>query len=67
MNQIKKQLAEITCVFEGLDGKGAIYISGIQPAKSLEVLKSTFLKKNRKQNQSSSMCSQKWIRTVFLA
>lgn len=35
-----KQLHDITCVFEGLDGAGAIYISGITGAKNISVLQS---------------------------
>ena len=57
MNEIKKQLAEITCVFEGLDGKGAIYISGIQPAKSLELLKSTFFYIKIENNIKAVLCA----------
>ena len=40
-----KQLHDITCVFEGFDGVGAIYISGITGAKNLAILQSiSFLK-----------------------
>lgn len=31
---LKKQINEISCVFEGFDGKGAIYISGLYPASN---------------------------------
>jgi hypothetical protein len=35
-----KQLHDINCVFEGFDGIGAIYISGITGAKNVSVLQS---------------------------
>lgn len=44
-----KELHEITCVFEGLEGVGAIYISGITGAKNLSVLQSISFGKNRTQ------------------
>jgi hypothetical protein len=56
MNDIKKQLGEISCVFEGFDGKGAIYISGIKPAKSFETLKSTFIY-NKENNIKAVLCA----------
>lgn len=33
-------MEDLNCVFEGLDGKGAIYISTIQAAKNIPLLKS---------------------------
>ncbi len=40
---MQKQLHDISCVFEGLDGVGGIYISGITGAKNLTVLQSTLI------------------------
>ena len=36
-------LHDLTCVFEGFDGKGTIYISGITTAKNITVLQRTNL------------------------
>lgn len=41
---MQKQLHDINCVFEGFDGVGAIYISGITGAKNIAVLQSTCMK-----------------------
>jgi hypothetical protein len=38
---MQKQLHDVNCVFEGFDGVGAIYISGITGAKNLAILQST--------------------------
>ena len=35
-----KLLHDVNCVFEGFNGVGAIYISGITGAKNLSILKS---------------------------
>lgn len=32
---------DISCVFEGIDNNGAIYVSGVQAAENLKLLRST--------------------------
>jgi hypothetical protein len=32
---------DISCVFEGIDNNGAIYISGIHAAEDIDILKGT--------------------------
>ncbi len=34
-------MQDLNCVFEGIDGKGAIFISTIHAAKNVNLLKST--------------------------
>jgi len=34
-------MQDLNCVFEGLDGKGAIFISTIHAAQNISLLKST--------------------------
>ncbi len=38
-----KQLHDVNCVFEGFDGVGAIYISGITGAKNMAILQSKYI------------------------
>jgi len=35
-------IGDISCVFDGIDHRGAIYISGIQAAQSLQTLKGNY-------------------------
>lgn len=44
MSNIQKQLQDISCVFEGFGGVGAIYVSGITGAKNIPILQSTIIK-----------------------
>jgi len=59
-----KQLHDINCVFEGFDGIGAIYISGITGAKNLSVLQSIYTYHLRVQHQSRCLRSSKWISSI---